>query len=35
MEKDIGNLFNHLFEQTHAKYREDIEKIGSQLANQS
>ncbi|MDC3413321.1 late competence protein ComER [Aquibacillus sp. 3ASR75-11] len=33
MEQDIGKLFHHLFQHTHNKYNEDIEKIGAQLTN--
>ncbi|MRH43059.1 late competence protein ComER [Aquibacillus halophilus] len=31
MEKDIGNLFHHLIQATHAKYQEDIDKISKQM----
>ncbi|SDK52937.1 late competence protein ComER [Sediminibacillus albus] len=31
LEKETGQLFNHLISKTHAKYREDIEKISYQM----
>ncbi|MFC3882993.1 late competence protein ComER [Bacillus songklensis] len=31
LEAELGNLFEHVFQQTHAKYYEDIEKVGQQF----
>ncbi|WP_042354991.1 late competence protein ComER [Bacillus rubiinfantis] len=33
LEKELGNVFNHLFQATHEKFREDLEKVDMQLSN--
>ncbi|MEW9049556.1 MAG: late competence protein ComER [Neobacillus sp.] len=33
MDEELGELFEHLFQATHAKFNEDIEKIGLQFSN--
>lgn len=31
LSQEIGDMFDHLYQQTHAKYYEDLEKIGEQF----
>jgi competence protein ComER len=33
MDEELGELFEHLFQATHAKFNEDIEKVGLQFSN--
>ncbi|OLS41622.1 late competence protein ComER [Bacillus sp. MRMR6] len=33
MDEELGDLFEHLFQATHAKFHEDIEKVGLQFSN--
>ncbi|OIK16622.1 late competence protein ComER [Bacillus sp. MUM 116] len=33
LEKEIGDIFEHLFQATHAKFDEDLEKVGLQFYN--
>jgi competence protein ComER len=31
LEEHVGEMFNKVFQQTHAKYDEDLEKVGYQF----
>ncbi len=31
LREEIGDMFDHLFQQTHAKYKEDLEKVNDQF----
>lgn len=33
LENELGDVFEHLFQATHEKFREDLEKVGMQLSN--
>jgi competence protein ComER len=34
MEKELGDVFEHLYQATHAKFREDLEKVELQFSPQ-
>jgi competence protein ComER len=31
MEEELGDLFEHIFQATHTKFNEDLEKVNSQF----